>query len=257
MENYRRQSQLDPSMPLRGHSLSLTPAHVARVHRDLPDPGPNPHMALMDDADYAEFARNLLDKRDDPDGPIRLFAYGSLIWKPEIAHVGERQALARGWHRSFCLKISRFRGSPDQPGLMMALDRGGQCRGMLFELPREDPREQLDRILRRECTQKPTSNVPRWLRVETDQGPVQALGFVISRTSQNYAGRLDLAVVAEVLARACGHWGSGAEYLMNTVAGLEARGIRDSRLWRLQRLVAEAIDRDTEPNGETSTLDRG
>ncbi|MBL9050400.1 MAG: gamma-glutamylcyclotransferase [Tabrizicola sp.] len=202
----------------------------------------------MTDADYAQMARGLLDQRDERRGPIRLFAYGSLIWKPEIAHDRECPALARGWHRSFCLRISRFRGTPEVPGLMMALDRGGQCRGLLLDLPPEDPEGQLDRILRRECTVKPTSNMPRWLRVETDQGPAQALGFVINRASPNYAGRMALAEVAEVLARACGHWGSGAEYLLNTVGGLEARGIRDGRLWQLQRLVAAAIDRaDADP----------
>jgi cation transport protein ChaC len=48
--------------------------------------------------------------------------------------------------------------------------------------------------------------------------------------------------VADVLANACGHIGSGAEYLYNTVSHLEAKGIHDSGLWQLQRLVAERID---------------
>ena len=57
------------------------------------------------------------------------------------------------------------------------------------------------------------------------------------------ASRLD--AVADVLARSCGHWGSGAEYLLNTVSHLEAKGIRDSNLWRLQRLVAVRIERNS------------
>ncbi|TIX42095.1 MAG: gamma-glutamylcyclotransferase, partial [Mesorhizobium sp.] len=64
-----------------------------------------------------------------------------------------------------------------------------------------------------------------------------------------YAGRQSLEAVADVLARACGHWGTGAEYLLNTVSHLEAKGIRDRNLWRLQRLVAELIERNpAEPN---------
>lgn len=239
------------------HALSLTPAHVARVHRDLADPGPLPGMMLLDDADYAALGRDLLAQREDPDAPLRLFAYGSLIWKPEIAHERERPALARGWHRSFCLKMRRFRGSPDQPGLMMALDLGGQCKGVLFDLPKDDPALQLGRILRRECTTKPTVNTPRWLRVETAGGPVQALGFVMNRASPQYTGRLDLPEVAKVLARACGHWGSGAEYLLNTVAGLQARGIRDSRLWQLQAMVAAEIERDALTGTGAAPPDRG
>ena len=65
----------------------------------------------------------------------------------------------------------------------------------------------------------------------------------MNRKSPYYAGRLPLDEVADTLAKACGHWGSGAEYLRNTVSQLEARGIRDSRLWQLQRLVAEKIER--------------
>ena len=70
--------------------------------------------------------------------PLWLFAYGSLIWKPEIEHVEERIATVRGWHRSFCLKLTRWRGTQEQPGLMMGLDRGGACKGLAFRLPDGD-----------------------------------------------------------------------------------------------------------------------
>jgi cation transport protein ChaC len=130
---------------------------------------------------------------------------------------------------------------------MMALDRGGQCKGVLYELPSEDPRHLLDRLFRREFTVKPINSMPRWLVVETEDGPVRALGFVMNRASPYYAGRLPLSEVAHTLARACGHWGSGAEYVLNTVTQLEARGIRDSGLWRLQALLADEIDRMAAP----------
>ena len=154
----------------------------------------------------------------------------------------ERTGVARGWHRAFCLRQPRFRGTPDQPGLMMALDRGGQCRGVLYELPSENLEHQLDRLFRREFTVKPINNVPRWITVQTASGPVKALGFVMNRASPYYAGSLSPDEVARTLAVACGHWGSGAEYLLNTVTQLEARGIRDSGLWHLQQLVARQID---------------
>ena len=85
--------------------------------------------------------------------------------------------------------------------------------------------------------------MPRWISVQTASGSIPALTFVINRVSPVYAGRLSLEEVAEVLARSCGQWGTGAEYLLNTVSHLEAKGIRDSNLWRLQQLVAERIDR--------------
>ena len=72
-------------------------------------------------------------------------------------------ATLSGWHRSFCLHIERWRGTRATPGLMMALDRGGSCRGVLYELPDENPLAQMERLLRREMTNKPPTNMPRWL----------------------------------------------------------------------------------------------
>ena len=118
--------------------LSLTAEHVARVHQTLPDRGVPPGQDLHNDADYADWLVRILARHPAPDQPTALFAYGSLIWKPEIVHVAEAEATARGWHRAFCLRMLRFRGTPEQPGLMMALDRGGMCKGVLYTLPQED-----------------------------------------------------------------------------------------------------------------------
>jgi cation transport protein ChaC len=234
-------------MPRDSRELRLTPDHIVRVHRVVPDAGPAPGVEQQTDADYAGWVDHILRGHPVDRAPIQLFAYGSLIWKPEIEHRAERSAVAQGWHRSFCLRMHRFRGSVEQPGLMMALDRGGQCRGVVLELPPEDPVVQLDRLFRREFTVKPINSMPRWLTVQTADGPLRALGFVMNRASPYYAGRLPLEEVARTLARACGHWGTGAEYLLNTVTQLEARGIRDAGLWRLQALVAEEIDRMSAP----------
>ena len=221
--------------------MSLTVAHVARVHRQVADPGAAP-AALHSDADYAAWVRKILASCPAPGQPVSLFAYGSLIWKPEIPHVAEAPAGAHGWHRAFCLRQVRFRGAPEFPGLMMALDRGGSCRGMRYTLPDTDLPGQLDRLFRREFTVKPITNMPRWINVDVKGVAGPALAFVINRASTNYAGRLSPEAVADVLARACGHVGSGAEYLFNTVSHLQARGIHDSALWHLQRLVADRID---------------
>lgn len=222
--------------------LSLTPDHIAKIHHPMEDPGPPPGMVLHDDADYDLWVENMLSSHPAPDHPTRIFAYGSLIWRPEIEHVGEEIGTARGWHRSFCFRIPRFRGTPEWPGLMMALDRGGQCRGMVFELPADDLAGQFGRLFRREFTTKPANSMPRWITVETEAGSGPALAFVMNRQSPAYAGRLEPQDVATILSRACGHWGTGAEYLMNTVSHLEERGIHDRNLWRLQKLVAARIE---------------
>ncbi len=228
-------------MAVRGRRPALTAEHVARVHRAVED---RPAVAAerQTDADYADWVRRILATHPAPAQRTQLFAYGSLIWKPEIPHVGERMGRLRGWHRSFCLRQHRFRGTPEQPGLMMTLDRGGSCKGVLYELPKDDLDAQLDRLFRREFTVKPITNMPRWVAVDTEEGRVAALAFVMNPASPLYAGRLSPDAVADVLAVACGHVGTGAEYLLNTLVHLEARGVRDRGLWRLQRLVAQRIE---------------
>jgi glutathione-specific gamma-glutamylcyclotransferase len=219
--------------------MDLTPELVALVHRIEADEGPRPERQQMDDGDYAELAAQLL--KSHVDQPLRIFAYGSLIWKPEFEFAAQQHGLLKGWHRSFCMHIERWRGTRALPGLMMALDEGGQCEGVVFELPQGDKHAQLDRLLRREMTNKPPTNMPRWMEIDVDGGTVSALAFIAARVGHSYRGNLPLTDVAAILARAAGHWGSGAEYLFNTVSNLEQLRIRDENLWELQRLVAEEI----------------
>ena len=162
--------------------MALTPDLVARVHRAIEDPGPEPGLSYHADQDYDALVAALM--RSKPATPETwLFAYGSLIWKPEIEHVESRRGTARGWHRAFCFRVTRFRGTKDQPGLMMSLDRGGQCQGVLFRLRPENLEGQLQKLVRREITAKPPNNIPRWVSVETDAGTVPAIAFVMNRQS--------------------------------------------------------------------------
>ncbi len=220
--------------------MSLTPDLVARIHRDLPDPGSMPGLEPMQEADYEQLVADLL--ADHPaDADLWLFAYGSLIWKPACDVDGQRRAMLRGWRRSFCMRLTRFRGTVDYPGLMMALDRGGTCVGVAQRLPAAVKRLRLDQLLRREISVKPPTNRPRWVTVEADGERLRAIAFTADRARRNYVREESHAATAEVLARAVGHWGTGAEYLMQTVLHLEQLGIHDRYLWKLQQMVAERI----------------
>src|SRR4051794_26535414 len=128
--------------------MSLTPELVALCHREEADPGPDPSWTEMNDGDFRTLALRLSDEADE--GPLWVFAYGSLIWKPEFESVEQRLATAYGWHRSFCLDMVRWRGSAAQPGLMMALERGGRCNGVICRLPEGEKPAQIERLLRRE-----------------------------------------------------------------------------------------------------------
>ncbi|MBX3597829.1 MAG: gamma-glutamylcyclotransferase [Rhizobiaceae bacterium] len=220
-------------------AMALTEEMVARCHRVIIDTGPEPGLDYLDESDYAQIIDVAMAMR--PPGPIWLFAYGSLIWKPEVEHVEERIATARGYHRAFCIHQTRWRGTLEQPGLMMGLMRGGQCRGVAFRVPDGEPAEILSRLIRREMTAKPPTYLPTWLKLETVDGPLSALGFAVNPKGRTFAGKHSDEHVAHVLARACGHMGSGAEYLFQTVRNLEARGIHDRHLWKLQQLVAQEL----------------
>ena len=225
----------------RRHKMSLTADLVALVHRGLADPGPSAGFALLTDEDHAERRDALLSSL--PRGEdLWLFAYGSLIWKPACDVDGQRQALLRGWHRRFCIRLVRYRGTTDCPGLMMALDRGGACRGVVQRIPAKHAAERLELLLRREMSVKPASNLPRWVTVESEGHKQRAVTFAMNRKGPTYAAGHSLEETADVLARACGHWGTGAEYLMHTVAHLEDLGIHDRYLWRLQEMVAARIE---------------
>ena len=196
--------------------------------------------------DYEATTRALLDARP-ASGETWIFAYGSLIWKPACDVVEQRVAVAHGWHRAFCLGWDRrFRGSSERPGLMLALDRGGACKGVVQRLPPEAVEASLGKLLRREMLSKPSPFPPRWLSVQTAAGPLRAITFAVDRKSDAYVDGLSIAEIADVLALAVGHWGSMAEYLHNTVDHLDRLGIRDRLLWRLQEMVAARLEMATE-----------
>jgi cation transport protein ChaC len=221
-----------------GRTPALTAELVAAAARIVEDAGPSPGAAYLTDADYDDLVgETLADLRGD----LWIFGFGSLLWKPAFDHVEERMATVRGWHRAFCIRVVRWRGTRDRPGLMMALDRGGSCRGKVFRVRAAEAEATLHDLFRREVVVKPPGQPPRWLRAETSDGPMPALGFAVDRRSAHYAGGLTPEAVADVVAVAAGHWGSCAEYLRNTVVHLEAAGIHDRYLWRLQALVAERL----------------
>lgn len=223
--------------------MRLSEGHVAPLRREIPDPGPSVMRGFRaaTEADYAEMVAELA--AGAPRDAFWVFAYGSLIWNPAFEIAEQRVAVARGWHRAFCLGWDyRFRGNTSQPGLMLALDRGGQCAGVAFRLPAGRIEENLAPLVRREMSMVPTAFPPRWIRLQTAQGPLAALTFAINRGSGRYVAGLADEVLADVLASAIGFRGSMAEYLFSTVSHLESLGIHDRHLWRMQELVAHRLE---------------
>ena len=235
---------LDSPAMSAGRQPALTGAHVDRVRRRVrrptPDLGPPPGTEPFSDADYRALRDRLLQRW--PGGQdLLVFAYGSLLWKPACAVAEQRPARLTGWHRSFCFRIVRYRGCDEHPGLMMSLEPGGSCKGVLQRLPVAEAPHCLELLVRREHSYKPSSHKPIWVRVESGGERVAAITWVIDRSSRNYLPGLSEAEKAAMIAAACGARGPCCEYLLNTVEHLEALGIHDPYLWRLQKLVAEKI----------------
>ncbi len=162
-------------MPLNNKPMALTAELVARVERTERDTSPEPGLTRLNDEDYDGIAEGLL--RQYSPTTFWLFAYGSLIWKPEFTSLEHRRGIAYGWHRSFCLELKSWRGTPEVPGLMLALDRGGRCEGVVYRLPDNDHHDQLRRLLRRELGYREDVPATRWIKVRTDTETVRALVF--------------------------------------------------------------------------------
>jgi cation transport protein ChaC len=217
--------------------VSLTRELIAKAFpAPMPDDGWT--IPIRDDAELAMLLADQLADAPDPSG-LWVFAYGSLMWKPEIAFDAARHAVVDGWQRRFCLWQRRYRGCKERPNLMLALVAGGSCAGMIYRLEGSDLRERLAPIWKREMIAY--GYEARWVTAQTEAGPVPALAFVAWTEGPRYAGKLSDEETAARIATACGHVGPGAEYLFETAAKCAELGIEDEHLFRIEGLVAQYL----------------
>lgn len=174
----------------------------------------------------------------DADGRLYVFAYGSLIWKPGFPHEAMHPALLRGFHRRFCLWSRLYRGTPECPGLVLGLDRGGACRGVAFQVAGGQAAAVLDYLRDRETPNQDAVYESRLLPVRLlDTGrAVQAVAFVVNRAHASYCRPAEAAAAATI-ARGIGQMGPNRDYLLNTVFHLRAMGVRDAALDRIAALL--------------------
>ncbi|WP_177236367.1 gamma-glutamylcyclotransferase [Albimonas pacifica] len=246
-----------PTLPRpapRPRPPALTEAHVARIAPHAGDPPP-PGGTPLDEAGRLAVARELLAEKGD--GPFWVLAYGSLIWKPAFEHVETRRVAVHGWRRAFCMDMHDWRATPRQPGLMMALARGGACVGLAYRMPDDDPEGRMLRLVDREVGYAEDRPWLRWVRARGEGGPIRALAFYCAPVAHPTLLHLPIETQAARIARAAGPAGSCAEYLHNTVVHLEALGIRDRYLWRLQALVAAEIEAEHAGRRGTPPRDAG
>ena len=170
------------------------------------------------------------------DAPFWVFAYGSLMWRPGFPHSDARPAVLHGYHRALCVYSTRYRGTPERPGLVLGLDRGGSCRGRIMRVSADDASGVIAYLNEREMGNRVYT--PRTLGVRLDDGRrVRAYAYTVRRDHEQYAGKLPLDQAADVVRLGHGPGGSSLDYLENTVAHLDELGITDGPLHRILELA--------------------
>lgn len=173
----------------------------------------------------------------DPGG-FWFFAYGSLMWDPPFAPAETRPARLFGYHRSFCVNSETYRGTPENPGLSLGLDRGGSCMGVALRIDKNERDTAIREIEAREMEDDPIY-ICRPVRLRLPDRAVAGYALVVNREDRIFAGRLAFEETAQRIARSAGNRGPNIDYLANTVSRLDDMGIPEGHLHALLRRARE------------------
>ena len=171
-------------------------------------------------------------------GDLWVFGYGSLMWRPGFEFIEQVPARLIGEHRALCVYSFVHRGTPEKPGLVLGLDRGGACRGVAFRVAQKHRDATVAYLRAREQVTSVYREVMRsvWLENEPRQR-VSALAYVVDRGHVQYAGRLSLAEQLRHVQQGHGQSGANREYVIATVKAIEAEGFRDTQLHQLALML--------------------
>lgn len=212
--------------------MTITREHLERDHaRECLRGSATERLVLSADQLAESLDRSLSEIPAGSD--VWLFGYGSLVWSPCVQFIEHRLARISGFHRRLCLWSHINRGTPEKPGLVFGLDRGGSCLGIAFRIRADSARRELELVWRREMLTG--AYEPRWLRARSTRGRMDVLAFVIDRRCPGYAGRLSEQAMVEIVSRAHGLYGTNLDYVRRTAESLLAHGVSDSGVLRLHR----------------------
>ncbi len=174
----------------------------------------------------------------ESDGDLWVFGYGSLMWRPGFDYVEQAPARLIGEHRALCVYSFDHRGTPEKPGLVLGLDRGGACRGIAFRVAAAARHDTIAYLRSREQTTHVYREVMRSVWLDNDaRERVSALAYVVDRSHVQYAGRLTLAEQLHFVKQGHGRSGDNLDYVLSTVQAIEAEGFRDQQLHQLAAML--------------------
>jgi cation transport protein ChaC len=180
----------------------------------------------------------ILSEAESSKGDLWVFGYGSLMWRPGFEFLEQVPARLIGEHRALCVYSFDHRGTPEKPGLVLGLDRGGACRGIAFRVAAQHHNHTVQYLRSREQTTNVYREVTRsvWLENEARQR-VSALAYVVDRGHVQYAGRLSLAEQLRHVQQGHGRSGNNRDYVLSTAKSIEAQGFRDQQLHQLALML--------------------
>jgi cation transport protein ChaC len=184
--------------------------------------------------------REFLSKIQKNEG-LWVFGYGSLLWNPAFHFTEWQPARLHGFRRRFCLQASIGRGSPENPGLMLALDHGGSCNGRAFHIEPGKIETETDILWMREMVSGAYD--ARHVHIRLQDRTVKGLTFVINRSHPRYIADISMEETVRLLASGAGHLGTCRDYLNNTVAHLDEMQVRDRYLHAIQQMMKELDNR--------------
>jgi len=175
----------------------------------------------------------------DPDElprPLWIFGYGSLMWRPDFTPAERRPATVWGYHRAFCITSIHWRGTPEEPGLVLGLAQGGSCRGIALKVAAGEERQTVAALRERELISYVYREVLVPARLD-DGRQITVLTYAALPGHDQFAGGKDMAAQARIIARAAGVGGTNRDYLAGLITHLDALGIRRTPLHKLHAAV--------------------
>ncbi len=178
-----------------------------------------------------------------------MFGYGSLMWRPGFDFVERRRALLRGLHRRLCILSHVHRGTPELPGLVMGLDRGGACHGIAYRVDEAEWERTLAYLREREQVTGVYVEAMRPIRLLSDPAygaaarAAEALVYMADHKHPQYAGRLGVDEQIALVRQGRGVSGACADYVSSAVGHLKEMGLTDPLLESLaERLGQTSAD---------------
>lgn len=167
-----------------------------------------------------------------------VFGYGSLMWRPEFSYQHKVNGRCAGLQRSFCVRSVYHRGSYTQPGLVLGLDRGGACDGVLFYVPPRQALQTLTYLRKREQVTRVYKELYMPVELLDGSGRVcRALCYVADRGHKQYIGSLSVQRKADIIKRCVGRSGKNIDYFLSTLRHMDELGFYDAELKRILALT--------------------